>query len=42
MKRILDGDGHIIERDSEIYEYLEPKSVFINPQPSISNPFTLQ
>ena len=25
-----------------IYEYLEPKSVFINPQPSISNPFTLQ
>jgi aldehyde dehydrogenase (NAD+) len=27
---------------SAIYEYLEPKSVFINPQPSISNPFTLQ
>lgn len=25
-----------------IYEYLEPKSVFINPTPSISNPFTLQ
>ena len=25
-----------------IYEYLEPKSVFINPKPSISNPFTLQ
>ena len=25
-----------------IYEYLESKSVFINPQPSISNPFTLQ
>lgn len=25
-----------------IYEYLEPKSVFINPQPAISNPFTLQ
>jgi acyl-CoA reductase-like NAD-dependent aldehyde dehydrogenase len=27
---------------SAIYEYLESKSVFINPQPSISNPFTLQ
>lgn len=25
-----------------IYEYLEAKSVFINPTPSISNPFTLQ
>ena len=25
-----------------IYEYLETKSVFINPTPSISNPFTLQ
>ena len=25
-----------------IHEYLEPKSVFINPTPSISNPFTLQ
>lgn len=25
-----------------IYEYLEPKSVFINPTPAISNPFTLQ
>lgn len=25
-----------------IYEYLEAKSVFINPKPSISNPFTLQ
>lgn len=25
-----------------IYEYLEAKSVFINPRPSISNPFTLQ
>jgi uncharacterized protein len=24
LKRILDGDGHIIERDSEIFEYLEP------------------
>ena len=25
-----------------IHEYLQTKSVFINPQPSISNPFTLQ
>ncbi|QPF88071.1 aldehyde dehydrogenase [Bradyrhizobium genosp. L] len=25
-----------------IYEYLEPKSVFINPTPAIGNPFTLQ
>jgi aldehyde dehydrogenase (NAD+) len=25
-----------------IYEYLEAKSVFINPTPAISNPFTLQ
>lgn len=25
-----------------IYEFLEAKSVFINPKPSISNPFTLQ
>lgn len=25
-----------------IREYLEPKSVFINPRPSIQNPFTLQ
>jgi aldehyde dehydrogenase (NAD+) len=25
-----------------IYEYLESKSVFINPEPRISNPFTLQ
>jgi aldehyde dehydrogenase (NAD+) len=25
-----------------IHEYLEAKSVFINPTPSISNPFTLQ
>jgi acyl-CoA reductase-like NAD-dependent aldehyde dehydrogenase len=25
-----------------IREYLEPKSVFINPRPGISNPFTLQ
>ncbi len=24
LKRILDGDGHIIERDKEIFEYLEP------------------
>jgi hypothetical protein len=22
-RRILDGDGHIIERDSELFEYLE-------------------
>ena len=21
---ILDGDGHVIERDAELYEYLEP------------------
>jgi aldehyde dehydrogenase (NAD+) len=25
-----------------IREYLEPKSVFINPRPGINNPFTLQ
>ena len=25
-----------------IREYLEPKSVFINPRPAINNPFTLQ
>ncbi|MBV8573752.1 MAG: aldehyde dehydrogenase family protein, partial [Acetobacteraceae bacterium] len=25
-----------------IYEYLEPKSVFINPKSAIANPFTLQ
>ena len=24
LNRILDGDGHVIERDAEIYEYLEP------------------
>ncbi len=24
LKRILDGDGHVIERDSELFEYLEP------------------
>ncbi|HUK60289.1 MAG TPA: amidohydrolase family protein [Stellaceae bacterium] len=24
LDRILDGDGHVIERDAELYEYLEP------------------
>lgn len=24
LNRILDGDGHVIERDQEIFEYLEP------------------
>ena len=24
LDRILDGDGHVIERDAEIFEYLEP------------------
>src|SRR3989442_3663036 len=23
LKRMLDGDGHVIERDSELFEYLE-------------------
>ncbi len=22
-KRILDGDGHVIERDAELFEYLD-------------------
>ncbi len=24
LSKILDGDGHIIERDNELFEYLEP------------------
>ena len=24
LNKILDGDGHVMERDSELYEYLEP------------------
>ncbi|MBV8535679.1 MAG: hypothetical protein JO128_08810, partial [Alphaproteobacteria bacterium] len=24
LNRILDGDGHVIERDAELFEYLEP------------------
>jgi len=24
LSKILDGDGHIIERDQELHEYLEP------------------
>ena len=38
---ILD-DGAPLPESAAIMEYLEPKSVFINARPAISNPFTLQ